>query len=321
MQAQPPPSTPLPSPRAIITSLIDEIATIPKPTSPNQHPNPLENLDPAARKLLITLHVLLPNETLPALDLLERGCVSRFVLKQVSPLAREDEDATMIGNRDDALGGDNTQGEGHGRIGPEEEMEKCTFAYYVQSASTHNAGHAGGGGRSRFIDKEAARHYEVRLDSWNCSCPAFAFNAFPAGRVWSGMVLGARMEGEGGNGRCEAMPDEGMMWGWDRERVGVEQGCNAGAGAGAGAGGESEDEEMLLDGEEGTARIGEGEQQKRNGNREWRFGGLGRGMDAPVCKHLLACLLGERCLLFRGFVQEKEVSVEEAMGWAAGWGA
>ena len=57
------------------------------------------------------------------------------------------------------------------------------------------------------------------------------------------------------------------------------------------------------------------------GQDSWRFGGarLGNGM-APVCKHILACVLVERCEMFKAFVEEKEVSVEEAAGWAAGWG-
>jgi hypothetical protein len=52
---------------------------------------------------------------------------------------------------------------------------------------------------------------------------------------------------------------------------------------------------------------------------EWKFGGLTLGGDIPVCKHLLACVLVEYCDLFAGFVEEREVSVEELAGWAAGW--
>jgi hypothetical protein len=52
----------------------------------------------------------------------------------------------------------------------------------------------------------------------------------------------------------------------------------------------------------------------------WKFGGLTRGDDMPVCKHLLACILVEYCGLFADFVEEREVSVEEFAGWAAGWG-
>lgn len=57
------------------------------------------------------------------------------------------------------------------------------------------------------------------------------------------------------------------------------------------------------------------------GQGGWRVGGLTRGRDAPVCKHLLACVLVEHCAdLFGGFVQEREVCMEEIVGWAAGWG-
>jgi hypothetical protein len=52
----------------------------------------------------------------------------------------------------------------------------------------------------------------------------------------------------------------------------------------------------------------------------WLFGGLGRGRTAPLCKHLLACVLVERVALFGGLVEEREVSAQELAGWAAGWG-
>lgn len=54
---------------------------------------------------------------------------------------------------------------------------------------------------------------------------------------------------------------------------------------------------------------------------EWRFGGLLLGEDGvPICKHLLSCVLIEKCGLFRENVEEKSVAREEAAGWAAGWG-
>ena len=61
---------------------------------------------------------------------------------------------------------------------------------------------------------------------------------------------------------------------------------------------------------------------------EWTFGGLsldgedGVEMPMPICKHLLACVLVEKGSrnLFKGFVEERSVSVEEGAGWAAGWG-
>lgn len=53
---------------------------------------------------------------------------------------------------------------------------------------------------------------------------------------------------------------------------------------------------------------------------EWAFGGLSLGSDMPTCKHLLACILVEHCQMFSGCVDEKEVSLEDLAGWAAGWG-
>lgn len=58
-------------------------------------------------------------------------------------------------------------------------------------------------------------------------------------------------------------------------------------------------------------------------NESWVFGGMSLGEDGvpPVCKHLLACVLVDRCKgLFGACVEERRVSVEEAAGWAAGWG-
>ncbi|MCJ1299844.1 hypothetical protein MMC08_002638 [Hypocenomyce scalaris] len=51
------------------------------------------------------------------------------------------------------------------------------------------------------------------------------------------------------------------------------------------------------------------------------LGGLMFEQEAvPLCKHLLACFLPEKCRALSGFVEEKVVGWEEAAGWAAGWG-
>lgn len=47
--------------------------------------------------------------------------------------------------------------------------------------------------------------------------------------------------------------------------------------------------------------------------KEGSGGGLG-GEGVPVCKHLVACLLGERWDVLRGYVREREVSTEEMAG-------
>lgn len=52
------------------------------------------------------------------------------------------------------------------------------------------------------------------------------------------------------------------------------------------------------------------------------FGGYTLGEEvAPVCKHLLACFLAERCeKIFGPYVERRQTSVEEMAAWAAGWG-
>lgn len=98
------------------------------------------------------------------------------------------------------------------------------------------------------------------MRSWNCTCPAFAFAAFPP-------INGSGDEDGGGEED-----------GWD--------------------GGDSRDGEGVL-------------------------GGLmtGKGREVlPMCKHLLACVLVERIEALGGYVEEREGSLEEVAGWAAGWG-
>ena len=59
----------------------------------------------------------------------------------------------------------------------------------------------------------------------------------------------------------------------------------------------------------------------------WTYGGLRRvdphmeeERKVPICKHLLACLLVERCPALEQYIDEREVNNEEIAGWAAGWG-
>ncbi|KAB2579622.1 uncharacterized protein LTHEOB_7101 [Lasiodiplodia theobromae] len=110
-QAQPPPPTPhhLPTPRAFLTDLF---GSLPGRTTPATTPydgrddgaaagnrarvagaaaaaaapisttsaNPLRGLQGNDRNVFLTLHVLFPNELLPALDLLDRRLVTRFIV-------------------------------------------------------------------------------------------------------------------------------------------------------------------------------------------------------------------------------------------------
>lgn len=223
--------TSLRSPRQLVASLISSIRSPQFPTeAATAVPtgNPLKDAPSAVQKALLTLHVLFPNELLPALDVLDRGLIMRFTL--APRLSRQQGHATAA----------------------EEEAEsapsrKPTMVYYVRSAQPQSRH------RSAAADTTS---YEVRLTSWSCSCPAFAFAAFPADSSATSLVF----------------PD-----------------------------------------------AAEPSAPWRDGVADWTFGGLTRGTDIPVCKHLLACVLVEHCEMFRSFAEEREVSVEELAAWAAGW--
>jgi hypothetical protein len=302
------------SSRAFVTQLLNSLpvhtvthldgsvdATHRVPVAPD---NPLNSASESVRKQLLTLHVLFPNEFLPALDLLDRRLVTRFRIRR-NPLGettatvgsgereRERErnttearsDAHRRGNLPGTTveqgGGPNTEAmdvdtpasqppepprAGTMEVLPQQTSEtpsnKDVLAqtqphntdtlYYVRSAQQRT---------SRFnTTYDTTTSYEVRLRAWNCSCPAFAFSAFPS-----------------------VHPEPSVS------RYNEAEGVTKG----------------VVDSKD----------------LEWVFGGvsLGEGMP-PVCKHLLACVLVERCGMFGGFVEERDVSVEEAAGWAAGWG-
>jgi hypothetical protein len=226
----------LPSAREFLTALFDGLPTAPPPpfTPPA---NPLLQLPPKDRGIFVTLHCLFPNDFVPALDLLDRGLVTKIV--QIQSTSRPNDDGLARGGLPPAV-------------------------YYVRSSQPQSRGAA-----ARFRHREpvddSQKSYEVRLDSWNCSCPAFAFAAF------------------------SRSPEAGLL---ARDLDGVPVPLPAAAAASA-----------------------------------WTFGGLSLPVasgEDPVCKHLLACLLAERCrALFdasgMGYVKEKRVSKAEMAGLAAGW--
>jgi hypothetical protein len=225
-------SASLPSTRDLLTALISTIATS------TQHEqgsaNPLSDASPNTKSALLTLHTLFPNDLLPALELLDRGLVTRFVLASDSNKSPEQTEHTQT----------------HPSEKPHTKR-KQTIAYYVRTAQKPSS-------RSRAA--QATTSYEVHLTVWSCSCPAFAFAAFPANLPSDGSVDSTTM------GQDEAADGD-----WFRETG-------------------------------------------------WRFGGLTRGNDVPACKHLLACMITEKCRGFARLVEEKEVGLEEVAGWAAGWG-
>ena len=213
----------LPTPRAFITSLFKQLKAL--SNTPANHPSSSSFISsvPALRNLFLTLRGLGPQDVLPALDLLDRSLVTRFLIEPARHASVSNDPGGEIG-RDNLI-------------------------YYVRSAQTTRS--------SRYQSAAAigGLSYEVRLRAWNCSCPAFTFSAL--------------------NG------------------VGTEK-------------------------DEGMGSV-DGGAPKTEG--EWIFGGLLLEEDGiPICKHLLSCVLIEKCGLFADCVEEKAVTREEFAGWAAGWG-
>ncbi|TLS24561.1 hypothetical protein PpBr36_08080 [Pyricularia pennisetigena] len=186
-------TTTLTSPRQILTSLITSISSIPPPpaqadtqqpqrqptTDQNQQQNVLSQLDPSHRPLLTALHALFPALLLPALDLLDRGLVSRLELRddRNAPAQNPEPPAAPA-----ATAAHKTPAAGTGlqqdQPPPPAPGPTATAAiYHVRSAQQPHPRH-----RSRAADPpKPQRTYVVHLAAWNCTCAAFAFSAFPGG--------------------------------------------------------------------------------------------------------------------------------------------
>jgi hypothetical protein len=184
---------------------------------------------------------------LQALDLLDRGLVTRVILQDLTENEageRQEEVERVMPPQAHVHLAPEIETSGEGKRKP-----YTNTVYLVRSSQPQ---------KSRFSTSASASApgtiYTVRLDAWNCSCAAFAFSAFPGGS------------------------SSGSSWKMDDES-------------------ESEDE-------------------KGDGEGEWEFGGLCSDESVPTCKHLVACLLGERWVgVLGGYVKERVVGREEMAGF------
>jgi hypothetical protein len=273
---------PLPTPRALLTSLLNTLSTSPPqprlttdaksttkseskatyslPNATDAPSNPLKSLPANQKSLLATLHVLFPPPTLlQALDLLDRGLVTRVYISSPSSQQPQEEQELLV---DSSISASQQEEEEERAKDPGPEMmhagRENTF-YRVRSAQSHS--------RSRYHAHSAAGHaefpggglvYTVRLRAWNCDCAAFAFAAFPP--VYPPSIHSGDYEN---------------YYGLD------------------------------LEGED----VGGLSFNGREGGEE----------GVPVCKHLLACLLAERWEGVLGsYVKERRVGREEGAGIAGG---
>lgn len=169
--------TNLPGPRALLTSLINMLTS--QPITPADHqarsatsisgtrnpqdqspPNPLSLLPPSSRTLLTTLHVIYPSLLLPALDLLDRGLVTRVLVLDASPSNTQQPTSS------------------HQSLDEAEQARRDARAstfHLVRSAQQSRRR-----GKKSAADSEGGGPtYIVRTQAWSCDCAAFAFAAFP----------------------------------------------------------------------------------------------------------------------------------------------
>lgn len=298
----------LPTPRQLLTSILNQISQVPAPTAPGagdvpaknsstvtrtdsfperaREPpaNPLRLIDARHRPLFTTLHVLFPSLLLPALDLLDRGLVARLVSPGLAATSLPAEGSHLAHQDGESHG---TQGEDSGDSQVRDSTAAAAEAspppsvYLVRSAQKPARRPYGGGGDASATTaaptttSSSQRTYVVHTTAWNCTCAAFAFSAFPP-------LAGApTLLGQGHN-----EPEDPMS--------GI----------------------TIMDDGDDAEESEEGEERG-----PWQFGGVsfdgctGEGDVPPCCKHLLACVLAERwgCGLGR-YVARREVERDEMAG-------
>ncbi|TGJ79464.1 hypothetical protein E0Z10_g9312 [Xylaria hypoxylon] len=283
-------TTTLPAPRDLLTSLISSLPSIPTADNAiattssvsshrpsNQHvgaspsTNPLRLIPPAYRPILTTLHVLYPSTLLPALDLLDRRLVTRVILKQdgAQHLKHMQTDHDLTINIDHET---RNEDENSSNIPEEQEDSRVSPLYYlVRSAQPQSH-------RRHHLTSAGGQVYIVRLESWNCTCAAFAFSAFPplpssifsspSGPAVNGYQIfpaSTSREEDAKTGDADSSEAAAQTWEF---------------------GG------LSVDGRDGAGGV-------------------------PCCKHLLACVLAEKWNgVLGGYIEERLVGREEGAGLA-----
>ncbi len=269
----------------------------------------MAGLAPEAREsvksLLMTLHFMFPHEMILALDLLDRGLVSRMVIVEpVSSSSWSGSTATtgtggVGGATVPAAGGAGSEDDDDDNAPGGDSYNTSTApngheVFYIQSASSLQSSTTSHRHSRRYHGTNRSAAYEVRLGAWNCTCPAFAFSA---------------LGGQSFTLRDDDDLNEPHQPGLQHLREHSPSSYND----------ENEDDDPSH-----TA----GADVEGNVEAEWMFGGTltipssRSGFPPPVCKHILAAVLGKHVpgLFGSGCVQVRILNQEEAAGWAGGWG-
>ena len=266
--------------------------------------NPVKSLSAEKRALLMTLHVLIPQPVLlQALDLLDRRLVSKVIWyhdEAIPPPGDLPNDGSNLLSNQRGEEQVNIPNQAHfQRPSPittsNTNLKPTRVLYQVRSSTSSTSSTS----KSRYKDPSTygshqIRKYNINLEAWNCNCAAFAFSAFPYSSSSNGTETWR-----------DIFPSE------DDED-------------------QSEDEDGDLDifhPTKATAVNKDDTDRKRSKmlyraprarGEAWEYGGLStdglgskeeeEGKDSvPICKHLLAVLLGEKWDIMRSSVEVRIV--------------
>ncbi|PNP56916.1 hypothetical protein THARTR1_03063 [Trichoderma harzianum] len=130
------------------------------------------------RRQLLTLHVIFPSLLLPALDLLDRGLVTRLLVADELPKAPETASLAAAPASPDGI---HKQGENANTDEQSEDLipdslpamdHKDQICMYTVQSAVSTAS------RRKRHTPQTIKVYAVHLDAWSCSCGGFALDAY-----------------------------------------------------------------------------------------------------------------------------------------------
>ncbi|KAL3442598.1 hypothetical protein BJX65DRAFT_312641 [Aspergillus insuetus] len=238
-------------------------------------PSQLTDLKP----LMLTLHCIFPNEFLLALDILDRGLARRVVTEDTTVPANLEPETLATEPREGSQNDDSST-----------RKEDLFFVTSASTTSNHQPP-SNTQPKAHQQNRWQTKGYEVRLQAWNCTCPAFTLSAF--------RNLGPKLSSP-----LSPSPDR------------LSSGVN-----------ERGDDKSPSSTSNHAGEVGAQADADVDDTGAYSFGGtlLMHPESAPaVCKHILACLLVAMCPGLGGKSGGSErfvaLGMEGVAALCAGWG-
>jgi len=298
-------SLPLPQPRHLISQLISTIRT----TNATTTTTPLTNATPQTQQALLTLHILFPNELLPALDLLDRSLITRLEIRDAAQHPQPDPRPLHHLQRQDRLS-DHLSAAPSAALGNSSHCSGTTPTHAGDAPPAsplrrpRTPSHPDGENHQASPHQPlSSRPLRLGLGDGSGALPhgppAHAAASQRGGVVWrcysgrSGHASLSRVV----RAEQRAASYECRLDAWS---------CSCPAFSFAAFPASTPDQQVQQHIE--NFHLGEA-----------FFGGQTISGDVPVCKHLLACALVEYGTALTDMVERHTVSIEEIAGLAAGW--